>query len=141
MTISASLGYIKDTGTSKGRGVFASRAITVDEVVEVCPTIIVRKPQIQLPPRLRSYVFNWTHLGGQPGLIAIALGYGSMYNHDNPANMRYEAVTESGCMSFVAIRDIAADEELTINYNGVNGDNLSLKDTWFEAHGITPLDG
>ena len=139
MTITASLGCIKDTGTAKGRGVFALRAIGAGEVVEVCPAIIVRKPKAMLPPRLRAYVFSWTSLGGQPGLVAIALGYGSMYNHANPANMRYEAMIESGCMRFIASRDIAADEELTINYNNASGDNRSVKDAWFEAHGITPL--
>jgi hypothetical protein len=35
LPISSSLGYINDTGTPKGRGVFASRVIEAGEVIEV----------------------------------------------------------------------------------------------------------
>ena len=39
-----------------------------------------------------------------------ALGYGSLYNHGNPANMRYEGDDEAKVLRFVAIRAIAAGE-------------------------------
>jgi hypothetical protein len=54
---------------------------------------------------------------------AIAMGYGGMYNCDNPANMRYESVTEGARLmqKFVADREIKAGDELTINYSGKSG--------------------
>jgi SET domain-containing protein len=138
MEFSPSLGYIKDTGTPKGRGVYASRAIGAGEVVEVCPVIVLPFGFRQLSQPLRRYVFNWGALAKKPESQAIALGYGSMYNHANPANVRYEAVPELRCMRYIAARDIAADEELTINYNAASGDIASERDNWFDARGIKP---
>jgi hypothetical protein len=33
--------YVKDTGTAKGRGVFALRDFTAGEVIELCPVVRV----------------------------------------------------------------------------------------------------
>lgn len=52
---------------------------------------------------------------------AVALGYGSLFNHDNPASLRYEADPGNLSLRFIATRDIAAGEELTINYNAPQG--------------------
>ena len=49
--------------------------------------------------------------------MALALGYGSLYNHSYQPNARYD--DESGQTKvFTAIRDIEAGEEITVNYNG-----------------------
>lgn len=136
MAITVSLGYIKDTGTPKGRGVFASRAIGEGEIVEVCPALILPYPFRQLSPQVQRYAFNWGALAKEPESYALALGYGGMYNHDNPANLRYEAVADIRCMRYIAARDIAADEELTINYNAAGGGVASERDNWFKGNGI-----
>jgi hypothetical protein len=141
MQSSPALGYVKDTGTPKGRGVFASRAIGAGEVVEIAPTIVLTAPWRPLPIRLKHYAFNWGNLVKGPKAIALAMGYGGMYNHANPANVRYEGVVDGNYMRFVAARDIGADEELTINYNAPDGGISSEKDSWFKANGIQPLKG
>jgi hypothetical protein len=71
----------------------------------------------------------------------LALGYGSLYNHDNPSNLRYEADHERGLLRFVAVRAIDQDEELTVNYNAVGGGFASSTDTWFDRMNIEPLVG
>jgi hypothetical protein len=65
---------------------------------------------------------------------AIAMGYGGMYNGDNPANMRYQSVAEGDRLLqiFMADRQIKVDEELTINYSGKRGAARSEGNRWFE---------
>jgi hypothetical protein len=74
---------------------------------------------------------------------AIAMGYGGMYNGDNPANMRYESVTEGPRLlqRFIADRGIQAGEELTVNYSGKHGASSSDGNRWFENRGIVPILG
>ena len=82
-----SLGYLAPTGDVRGTGVFASRDIEDGEVVEIAPVLLLETDFEKLETELKRRVFNWERLASFPGVSAIALGYGSMYNHDNPANM------------------------------------------------------
>src|SRR4051812_24365095 len=62
------------------------------------------------------------------GRIALALGYGSLCNHSYRPNARYE---DEGPQArrFVALRDIGAGEEVTVNDNG---SPTSRKQLWFD---------
>ena len=133
--------YIKDTDTVKGRGAFADRDFSAGECVEVAPVIILLMPFDQLPPRLKTRVYNWGSLTGCQASSALVLGFGSLYNHANPANMRYEADNNNGTMRYIAMHDISKGEELSVNYNGPAGEAVSQRDDWFEKHNITLLDG
>jgi SET domain-containing protein len=133
--------YVKDTGTAKGRGVFAARAFAAGEVVEVCPVILFRKPYEVLHKELKTMVFHWPVPEGAAARQALALGYGSLYNHSNPSNMRYETDASEFIMRFVAVADIRADEELTINYNADGGAHVSDEEWWFEEKGIELITG
>jgi len=130
---------VKDTGTIKGRGVFALRDFAKGEVVEQCPVIILLRAYDQLPPRIKTIIFNWGNLAKTSPSYALSLGYGSLYNHDNPANMHYEAIPEDSTIRFISVRDIKKDEELTINYNAGGGSHLSEDDSWFKQNNITPF--
>lgn len=131
--------YIKDTGTIKGRGVFASRDFSAGDLVEVCPVIILLRPYNQLPPRLKTMVFSWGNLTNTSPSSALALGFGSLYNHDNPANLRYQAMADDEVLHYIAVDDIKKDDELTINYNTGGGSPTSDNDSWFEQRGIELL--
>lgn len=131
---------VKDTGTAKGRGVFATRPFAAGEVVEVCPVVLFKMPFGRLPAEVRKFVYDWGALGGAPGTHALALGYGSLYNHRNPASLRYEADETGLLLRLTAVRGVAAGEELTINYNAPGGGPDSDDDYWFEVNGVTPLD-
>ena len=133
--------YVKDTGTPKGRGVFASKAFGDGEVVEVCPVVLFALGAAPLPEEIKRLMFNWGYLVGRLGLHAFALGYGSLYNHNNPANMRYEADASTQVLRFVAVRHVDADEELTINYNAHGGGAKWNDDAWFERMNVQPVVG
>ena len=97
----------------KGRGVFARRAIRKGEVFETCPVLVVPAAAIEdYSTGFGPYVFEWGE-----GKVALALGFGSLYNHSYRPNARYNDVGPQ-TKAFQALRDIAPGEEVTVNYNG-----------------------
>ena len=103
----------------RGRGVFAIQPISRDELIESCPVIRFepRNTAVLEATPLHDYLYSWSNDYRE---VAIALGYGSLYNHSYQPNSRYDD-DAAAQMIFTAIRDIAADEEITINYNGAPG--------------------
>jgi SET domain-containing protein len=101
---------IRQTKT-KGRGVFARTFIPKGTVIERVPVIIVTWDKID-ESELAHYAYSWTETKA-----AIALGYGSLYNHSFRPNAYYEDVGRQTKV-FTAFRDIQPGEEVTINYNG-----------------------
>jgi SET domain len=132
--------YIRDTGTPTGRGVFAGRAFAAGETVETCPVVLLGGKLASLPGEVKRLLFNWGVLASVPEAHCLALGYGSLYNHDNPASLRYEADVQALHLRFIAVRDIAADEELTVNYNAFGGLPQADHDGWFQAMGVRRFD-
>jgi hypothetical protein len=135
---------VRDTGTAMGPGVFALRRFAAGEIVETCELEIFRMPFANLPQELKNRVFDWEFLAGYEGtrtysIHALAGGNGGMYNDNNPANMRYEAVPGKELLQFIAVRDIEVGEELTVNYSSAGGGNTSQHDNWFKKRNITPL--
>ena len=130
---------LRDTGTTKGRGVFALQAFRAGDVIEVCPVITFETPSEALPEVLDRLVYDWEVLANKPGTDALALGFGSLYNDDNPANMRYEAIPTEAVLRFIAVRDIKDNEELTINYSARGGGATWHDDNWFDGKEVTPV--
>ncbi len=128
--------FVQETGTSKGRGVFASRAYRPGELIETSPVLLIDSRHFDLPPELTKYVFSWQGLTGGESRQALAFGYGCLYNHANPASMRYSGDVENNCIHFFAERPIGIGEELTINYSGLAGAASSERETWFDAHEV-----
>ena len=111
----------------KGLGVFARRSIPKGEVIERVPLLVMDSEEYAGGvdrSLLARYVFHWGE-----GQIALALGYGSLYNHSYRPNARYEDEAPQA-KRFVAIRDIGAGEEVTVNYNG---SPTSRKKLWFDV--------
>jgi uncharacterized protein len=99
----------------KGRGVFARRLIRKGEVIEQVPVLVLPTAEIRDGS-------DWTTLGGYCFVwdrdnVALALGYGSLYNHSYRPNARYDDVGQQTKV-FTALRHIAPGEEITVNYNG-----------------------
>src|ERR1051325_1250287 len=94
--------YVKHTGTPKGRGVFAAGHFRAGELVEVCPVILFKKPYEVLHKELKTVVFHWPVPEGAAARQALALGYGSLYNHANPSNLRYETDRDSLLLRYIA---------------------------------------
>ncbi|HEX8203963.1 MAG TPA: SET domain-containing protein [Isosphaeraceae bacterium] len=99
----------------KGRGVFARRPIPRGEVIERVPVLVLPAAEVKNAAGwtgLACYCFHWGR-----GTLALALGYGSLYNHSYHPNARYDDAAGQTKV-FTALRDIAAGEEITVNYNG-----------------------
>jgi len=109
-------------------------------VVEEAAVIILYKPFQELPRHIKTIVYNWGDLTKQAPCSALVLGFGSLYNHDNPAAMSYKADTDKMVLRYTAERDIQKGEELTVNYNSGGGSHLSENDDWFERNQITLLE-
>jgi hypothetical protein len=106
-----------------GRGVFAVRPIGRGEVVETCPMLVADDEQGEaLSLGAEGYVFGWGD-----GSTALALGYGSLYNHSFAPNATTLETPDE--LVITAVRDIAAGEEIFINYTGTGSDAEEL---WFD---------
>lgn len=141
MEIAAPSICVRDTGTAKGRGVFALRHFEAGEWVEQCPVVLLPMTFKALPEPLQTLVFNWGFLTGGPDTHALALGHGSLYNHDNPSNLRYEADGEARVLRFIAERRIEPGTELTINYNAHGGASTWHDNKWFELMKVQLIEG
>jgi SET domain-containing protein len=101
-----------------GRGVYARKDILKNEVIEVCPLLVGKDNHA---PVLADYKF-W--LPGKQ--VAVALGYGSLYNHDQDRpNAAWKIKQETQEMVIYATRDIAKGKEVFIHYG----------DDWFNNRG------
>ncbi len=112
-----------------GRGVFTAASVPEKALIEIAPMLVLKaedKENIDAT-RLFNYYFLW---GENEEKCAIALGYGSLYNHSFEPNARYLADFESNTLHFYALRPIEAGEEITVNYNG----QAQIQDPlWFET--------
>lgn len=111
----------------RGRGVFATRRYQEGDVIEVCPVIVLPEGEARRidGTRLYDYYFGWGPDGRQ---AAIALGYGSLYNHSVNPNAVYRKDPELEMISFIATKPILPGEEIFITYNPGPGSRL-----WFDA--------
>lgn len=95
------------------RGVFARRTFAAAGVIERCPVIVVppaQRERLDLTS-LYDYYFGWAG-----GAAALALGFGSLYNHSADPLARYQKNVPAETVVIVAARDIAAGEEINVSY-------------------------
>ena len=113
-----------------GRGVYARRDIKKDEIIEKCPVIVVPKYDMA---NLRESVLvtYFFYFGKKRQRLAVALGFGSIYNHTHKPNAKYKIKPSENAMEFIALSNIMKDDEITIHYNSLNPNNkIPL---WFEV--------
>ena len=110
----------------KGRGIFAQQPIAAGALIERAPVIVVPAGQWELMERsiLFEYFFAW----GKDS--ALALGYGSLYNHAYAPNAYFVKQFAEQAIDFIALRAIAVGEEILINYNVDPHDDSPL---WFRV--------
>lgn len=113
-----------------GRGVYATRDYKSGELIECSPVIIAFQHERKYikKTQLSDYFFNW---GENYDHCAIALGYGSLFNHSYTPNSTFENNVNHLTIDFYALTDIKSGEEITINYNGDPDDSTEL---WFEVY-------
>ena len=132
--------YVSDTGTSLGRGVFAEKGFYRDEVVEIAPVVLMNVLIRDKPTTLQRLVFSWSYLAKSDVHHAIALGYGSLYNHSDTPNLRYEADPDSNTIRFVALRIIDPGEQLTIDYDQIGEDEKPQNKNWFQTNQVEKVE-
>lgn len=107
--------YVKPSPI-QGYGVFTAEKINKGMVIEECYTLFSSDEHNSYS----DYIFNCD------GLAALALGYGSIYNHSKVPNTGYKFDIERKTTNFYALRDIEPGEELTISYG----------DDWFGCRNL-----
>lgn len=119
--------YVSESN-AKGRGVFTSSHINAGDTIEICPVIVIPRSELPIIHKtvLHDYYFLW---GDNMEDCAIALGFGSLYNHAVHPNANFILDIENLTIDIEAIMDIPAGSEITINYHGEPGDPEAL---WFE---------
>ncbi len=101
----------------RGRGMLACRRFLKGELIERAPIVAIdaKKWPNAAKTILSDYAFDW---GENDEHAAIALGYISIYNHSYAPNAQLEQMLDELMMEIIAIKEIEAGEEITINYNG-----------------------
>ncbi|KUG19719.1 MAG: SET domain-containing protein [Methanomicrobiaceae archaeon] len=115
---------------SRGLGVFAGRAYAPGDLIEVCPVIVMDSEESRHldQTELFNYYFAW---GEREEGVAIALGYGSLYNHSYHPNADHIPDYAHNQIRVYAYRPIGEGEEITINYAGRPG---CRDPVWFSVH-------
>ena len=119
--------------SKKGRGVFATKNIKKDTLIEIGYVLLLSNEDYDklADTQLWNYIFEWDdpRYNGDY-TAAIPLSVGQFINHSYKPNLRYEYDYENIAIEYYAERDIAKGEELTVNYNGIVDDKSPV---WFEV--------
>ncbi len=114
------------TENEKGRAVYTAQDLNPQDIIEVCPVILIPSAQqIQIHESvLHDYYFIWPEGG-----IALALGYGSIYNHSSAPNAQVIFDIDAREIIIECTKAISGGDEILIDYTGG-----SKKTTlWFNA--------
>jgi SET domain-containing protein len=98
---------------NKGLGVFAKEKILKDEIIEICPLIKLDVPHNS--DVLDDYRFYYPKKNSKE--YVVALGYGSIYNHNNQNNADWRD-GKPMTFEFFATKDIELGEEICTSYGG-----------------------
>lgn len=111
----------------KGRGVITDTAIAKGDTIERVPVLFIPAEQWEYIEKTEfyHYCYSWGH---ESQHAAFAMGFGSLYNHSYDPAAVYKKHIDENEVEFIALRDIAAGDEVTINYNG---DPTDQQPMWF----------
>jgi SET domain-containing protein len=126
--------YIKKI-LHKGRGVFSRRPIEREEVIEICPVLVLPPEDYEMlnATGLSDYFFNFSK---EEKLMALSLGFGSIYNHAKDSNAGYFLDRDNRTFTYYALERIPPGVEICINYSGEPGQDFP---EWFESRNIRPV--
>lgn len=101
----------------EGNGVFSDSELKKGDVIECCPLLVFSQKDADFLQHTSFY--NYYFLKHKEALASVlALGFGSLYNHEAPSNAQYELDLDQKKLTITAVCTIAAGVEITINYNG-----------------------
>ena len=127
----------------KGRSVQALRDFKKGDLIERCPVIFIPNEEIEHIQKtaLNDFIYPWTGFQfdgaslkiGKPtkeDTRAVALGYGSIYNHSADPNAIWEPSYEDFILEMRAAKDIRSGDLIEVSYwqnKTVNGWEPNLK--------------
>ncbi|MEX2680959.1 MAG: SET domain-containing protein [Candidatus Sigynarchaeota archaeon] len=104
---------------AKGRGVVAREPIKSGTVIDIAHVLLISPEDWEMIKStcLYDFAFEWSGEGNRI-THALAMGPGEFMNHSYEPNAKYVMDYENKLITFTTIKDIAAGEEITVNYNG-----------------------
>ncbi|ORY03938.1 hypothetical protein BCR34DRAFT_573085 [Clohesyomyces aquaticus] len=124
-------GLVVVSDTPKGRGIFATKDIPAKTIIDVCPVLVLGLDENVKHiehTSLYHYTYNWPIRDGNGDrkvAQAVVFGLGSMFNHSTQdQNVGWTRDDTRLLVTYRALRDIPAGEELCISYGG----RLTFKD-------------
>ena len=118
----------------KGRAVYTSIEIEMGDIIESAPVIVLsEEDRLTIHnTALHDYYFLWqeNENGSSPKKCAIALGFGSLYNHSDKPNAEFIIDYENLSIDFIALQTILPGQEITINYRSEELEDFPL---WFDV--------
>lgn len=103
-------------------GVFATKYIGPGETIEECPVILVGEGSANY---FENLIFHWE----KDGVAALALGYGSIYNHAEQPNAGVQPDYNNKVLLIKANKPIYEGEEIFVYYGK----------KWFVDRNLVPL--
>ena len=112
----------------KGRCVHTSNEVEVGDLIEICPVLVFPMKDLKRIHKtaLHDYYFLW---GKKKRKGAIALGYGSLYNHSENPNAKFEIDLENNDIRIMCKEKILPGQEITLSYTDQASKDVTL---WFE---------
>lgn len=128
-----SLIEVKYISQKKGKGVFATRDIQKNALVDIAHVVPILNKEYKKIKRtvLYNYIYIWEDPKYFPEYkYAITLSISQFINHSYKPNIEYRNDYDNCVIKYHALHDIPKGEELTTNYNGV----VLCKDSvWFKV--------
>jgi SET domain-containing protein len=109
-----------DKSPVHGWGVFAKEDIMEGEIFEECPVLSLPLNYGETSSLLIDYRFNWPSGVMEWQEQVVALGFGSLYNHNENANAYWVSNHDERTFKFISNRKINKGEEIFIWYGDVN---------------------
>lgn len=119
---------VQQSKVAKGLGVFATNNIKKGELIENAPLLLMDMNEFEHIKKTKLYYYFFEYTNKH---FAVALGYGSLYNHSYTPNSRYLYNFKARCLKIIAIKNIKKGEEIFFNYNYYPDDTTPLED-WYK---------
>jgi SET domain-containing protein len=107
--------YVSESN-GKGRGIFTAEDLDAETIIELCPVIFIPKNQIHFLDKTTLYDYYFIWPDGER--VCLALGYGSLYNHDKKPNAEVVFDLDNEMIVIKSISHISAGSEICIHYLG-----------------------